>query len=486
MNEYIPSPEFSNLMQAAAAAPSAPEAFVHALRARLMDPSAAVRPRNHLRRRVVWALVLGAVLMAACVVIVGPQKVVSTVQKIFGYVPGIGFVDSGSIRVLAEPVTITRNEITITLSEVVADSVRTILILEVEGLGPLPAEPNKEGRPACYQNEILRLPSGTEIWMTGGDHNPWGSGYQSRLIFEDMPPDVNEAELIVPCIGGLLSGKAPETWRIPFRLKPAPPDLTVLPVMEVKTPSVEISPMETPSADADDKYGITLVLEKTVALEDGYLLLGSLHWTSSYFDFGGPVNLSVTDADGKELAAEMDFSYSFSDLDRTEKYNTIPWAIRIQGKDLLAPIRLTAASVGLTLRKPIKFSFDTGPDPVVGQSWPIGQEFNVAGLPVRVLSAKLITLKGRNGFEFAVQAPLEFRFLYFMFESSSGMRTLESLPLAYRNAWLEGTMNETGEFVSSVQTEAEIIGGTIDLSIMSVEVAGPWSVEWNPPAAMGE
>jgi hypothetical protein len=301
--------------------------------------------------------------------------------------------------------------------------------------------------------------------MNAGQSVLWGSGYQSRLYYEDIPPDVNEAELVIPCIAELPLGKAPEDWRIPFRLKPAPPDLKVLPVIEVETPTVET----TPSESAVDKYGIAFGLEKVVTLDDGYVLLGSLHWTCAYFiSFSGPINLSVTDANGEELPAEMDSSYS--NFGRHAEYNTIPWAVRIQ--------------VNLTLRKPTYFSFNTGPDPTVGQSWALDREFSVAGLPIRVVSAKMITLKGLKGFEFNIQAPLEFYFLQVGFEYSPGMRMPPTVD--YLNAWGEREENETGEFISRITTEAEINGGTINLSINAVELAGPWSVDWNPPAAMGE
>jgi hypothetical protein len=69
--------------------------------------------------------------------------------------------------------------------------------------------------------------------------------------------------------------------------------------------------------------------------------------------------------------------------------------------------------------------------------------------------------------------------------SVSGLRTPPSLPLAYRNAWIEGEMNETGKFVSSILTEADVVGGAINPAISDVEVAGPWSITWNPPADAG-
>jgi hypothetical protein len=379
MNDYIPSPDFLEQIRSAEAVPSAPESFVRALRARLTDPSAAVRPRSHLRRRVALGFALGAVLLAACVLIVGPQNVVAALQKILGYIPGIGFVESGSIRVLAEPVALTRDEITITLKEAVADSIQTILVYEVEGLWTVEIRSSDEEDPICDQPDLLRLPDGNEFRLTGGQGVHWGSGFESRVFFAAIPPDVNEAELVIPCISEMPLGKAPEDWHLPFHLKPAPPDMTIVPVLEAETPTVETAPPATPLAAAVDKYGISLELEKTVALDDGYVLLGRLHWTDPRFvSFGGPINMSVKDGDGMELIAEMDFSYE--GMDRTPDPHTIPWAVRIQGKTVPGPIRLTVTSINIMLSDPAYFSFDTGPDPAVGEMWTLDREFSIIGL----------------------------------------------------------------------------------------------------------
>lgn len=66
--------------------------------------------------------------------------------------------------------------------------------------------------------------------------------------------------------------------------------------------------------------------------------------------------------------------------------------------------------------------------------------------------------------------PLIYISCRFFLESSPGLQINPSRQLL--NAWGGDGMNDTGEFVSSISTEAEIVGGTINLAVMSVEGRG--------------
>jgi len=59
--------------------------------------------------------------------------------RLTGYIPGVGFVQKDSLRMLAEPVSQTRDGITVSIEQVVADSERTIVIYKTEGLSLLAA-----------------------------------------------------------------------------------------------------------------------------------------------------------------------------------------------------------------------------------------------------------------------------------------------------------------------------------------------------------
>jgi hypothetical protein len=482
MEKFNPSPEFLDLVQTAAAAPSAPDAFVRDLRRRLTDHPASFPSRSATRARLAWSAALVVILLAAAVLIAGPQNVVSALQRILGYIPGIGFVESGSIRVLAEPVSVTREGITLTLEQVVVDSARTVVVYKAEGLSVAAANSNGEGGPICAQPERVRLPDGTELTITGGEGGGWGSGYRSRLSYAAIPPEVNEARFVIPCIADMPPGKAPENWEIPFRLKAAPADLTVMPVIELPTPSAEPSPpAATSSPILTGTYGITVSLERIVTQEDGYTLMGNLHWNDPRFaNVVDALPVTITDAGGKQIPSERD--YSDYGMPPSAEPNTSPFAYRIQGKNFQGPLTLTFHSVGVDLQNPVPSQFDTGANPREGQSWELNQPLQLLDIPLTLRSAKMIHQGDLHGFEFTVQAPLALRSIEFVLEKSEGLVQTQERCCSTGGG---SAPNQTGTFQTYALTDLSVIGGPINLSIRHVELAGDWTVTWNPPAVAG-
>jgi hypothetical protein len=483
MNDYLPSSKFLNQMQAAAAAPSAPNAFVRDLRVRLLDRSKGIQSRSRMRARLAWGLALGAILLiTAGVLIAGTQNVVSALQKILGYIPGVGVVQPGSIRVLAEPMTVTRDGITVTLEQVVADPTQTIVVYKVEGLAVAVANSNGEGGPFCMQLEKLQLPDGTELAVSGGGGAGWGSGYRRRFFYAAMPPDVNEAKFVIPCIAGMPSGKAPDDWQFPFRLKPAPPDLTVMPVIDIPTPGVEPSPpAATSNPNKSETYGITLSLDRVVTLDDGYVLLGSVHWENDRMaSVADTLQAIVTDAGGMEIPVERD--YDDYGMAQTAEPNATRWAFRIQGKAFNGPLQLAFHSVGVDLQNPVPVQFDTGANSRLGQRWDINQSFEVLGIPVTLRSARRIAQGDMQGFEFTVQAPLALHSMEFAFEKSEGLVQTKERCCGGGGG---GTPNLTGTFTVYALSDFSLVGGKINLSVRHVELSGIWSVAWDPPVVEG-
>ena len=78
----------------------------------------------------------------------------------FGYVPGVGFVREGQIRVLESPVSVTREGVTVTVEQVVLDPERTALVYSVEGI-PATAVVSSPMDQHCPYEVSLRLPDGT-------------------------------------------------------------------------------------------------------------------------------------------------------------------------------------------------------------------------------------------------------------------------------------------------------------------------------------
>jgi hypothetical protein len=69
--------------------------------------------------------------------------VAEALQHLFGFIPGVGLVDrSAPIRVLAEPVVVTRSGVSLSVSEAILSADKTVLIVDVKGV-PLDAYPGQ-------------------------------------------------------------------------------------------------------------------------------------------------------------------------------------------------------------------------------------------------------------------------------------------------------------------------------------------------------
>src|SRR5690349_8289977 len=76
-----------------------------------------------------------AVMTVFIVLLANGPAVVYALQNLFGYIPGLGTVASdGSLRMLAEPVSVTKDGVTVTIEKGSIDSENTILTMSITGL----------------------------------------------------------------------------------------------------------------------------------------------------------------------------------------------------------------------------------------------------------------------------------------------------------------------------------------------------------------
>lgn len=162
-----------------------------------------------------WAAVACALLLIVAVTVgaLGPQRVWAEVQRLFGYVPGIGFVEADKARLLAEPVAETRDGLTLRLAQVVARNDETVVSLTVDGL-PQRAQLERD-RPALEAS--LELPHGRSLALIRSSYG-WG---EAQLHFPALPAEVVSATLALPRLPLAAAGQLPEGWRLPFTLRSA-------------------------------------------------------------------------------------------------------------------------------------------------------------------------------------------------------------------------------------------------------------------------
>jgi hypothetical protein len=342
------------------------------------------------------ALVLVLVLLALALL----TGVAYAVGRSLGYIPGLGVVEQGApFRVLAAPVTVERDGITLTVLQALVSSDKTIVTFKAENIPEAALAPQyREGEtppPACAQNDSLRLPDGTILAPTGGTGSGWQLGFEYRETFPALPADVTRATLLVPCLRDTSPGKAPENWEIALDFVPAPPDLTVVPVLEVSpTPSPATGQAAVPQQSP-------ISIERSIELEDGYILIGSFHAitmpngvvTSAY-----PWNVRITDAGGRDVP----YQYA-TDLDLPAgDENVSHWAYQISGKAQAWPLTVSLDVLDASLGPDAQatFEFDTGPAPQAGQAWTLNRDLQIDGYAIHVLTVT----RTPDGYAFFFQA----------------------------------------------------------------------------------
>ena len=214
------------------------------------------------RKRFRPAWIGAGVVLAALVIatfIIGPMRVYAAVRQLLGYIPGVGIVDqSAPIRLLAEPVSQTRDGITITVTSATLTSDRTHIEYRIFGV-PRSAYPDREDVHGCFEADYLLLPDGTKL--------------ARQQDYPPVPAEVSHALLVIPCIGETLPGTVPENWALPLRFVPAPADMTVMPVIEL-SPSPEVTAEMPAAPGASNPAPVTF--DQVVETSDGYILLGRL------------------------------------------------------------------------------------------------------------------------------------------------------------------------------------------------------------------
>ena len=429
------------------------------------------------------------ILLVLVVGLISVPAVRAAIQRWIGYVPGIGLVSEGQIRVLAEPASVTRDGITLKVEQVLIDSIQTTLVYSVDGLTADMLDSNpKVNSPGCYKDALLRF-SQRELLPTDQTGTSWMTGYQQRMSYPVIPPSVKDVTLVMPCVRSALPGKVPENWALSFRLKPAPPDMTAFPVIEISTP-VEVTAAPT-QTDATTKLptdklstdGISLSLDRAVQMDDGYLIYASLHWENTGFssvDMFDMNSLHLLDANGQEIAYNLDHE-AIAKSNFTDQRGQQPFAIKTAPILVPGPVTLAIDAVAaiVTVAGDANFTFDPGPNPKPGQIWEINKDIDVGyGHSLHVLKATyplppMENLPQQAGFSFEMQSKTGI---------TNAMLFDKSNPLAGSGGG--GSADSSDIFSSGFSYRAGMPEGPIIVHVesISVKLTGHWEATWTPPA----
>jgi WD40 repeat protein len=391
MNNYIFNPQFEENIRLSFGVPEPRPEFVDQLYGDILQRAAKKSPKTRpsLRLRPAWIVICAMLsILLIGTLVIGPQKVYAAFLQLFGYIPGVGIVDqSSAIRVLAEPVSVTRDGITITMTSAVLTDERTHLEYRIFGV-PGSAYPDREDVMGCIQQPTLRLPDGTQLVMEND--------------FPPIPGTINEAVFIMPCLSNTLPGTTPVNWEIPVRFVPAPADFTVIPVIE-SIPSQ--TPTVMPGTPTPTPETIPLLISKVLDIGDQFVLMGEFSYDAA-LDPSLPAGtwwaihqISISGADGREIPRS--YSNDF-DLPQLTRPNGEAWLYQLD-KNFVPPVTIRYSGelirpVGA--KEQVELEFDAGENPQDGGQWTINQDFKLGGFNIRLVSIS----SNSNGYSFHFKA----------------------------------------------------------------------------------
>ncbi|MEP7134121.1 MAG: DUF4179 domain-containing protein [Chloroflexota bacterium] len=444
-----------------------------------------------LRARPVLTILLVLMLLALL------TSVAYAIGKVMGYIPGIGMIDQSlPLRILAEPISVTRDGITLTVEQVVLSADKTVVVYKVEGI-PLDAYTNQEASQGnnagtgegdssysfsssaiipigsetpevshssveksniCFVDDHLSLPDGTLMSLQTGEGSGWSSGFENRHVFGPIPDEINKAVFLVSCIPETAPGALPENWEIPLQFVSAPPDMAVLPVIGVA-----------PSTSATDNYQPAMTVDQVIETNDGYILIGKfrLNGFPSNVDPIGFYNSLTSFIDAK---GQIVRGLPASGIPEDNKVKgEFPWAYEIQGKQYAWPITITMDAVNAyLLGETTEFEFDTGADPQVGQTWYLKPDAQIAGYKIREVSIK----RTSNAYEFQFLTDPDVQLFY-----------PEIVGIPFSTGGGQGSDNfHRGQIYYQLEYKGEPPSGKlmIKLSDLQVLIHGPWQMQWSP------
>lgn len=423
MNDMNPSPEFEEKVREAMHVPDA-------------NPDFAKRLRNDLVRRPVkmktrffkpaWAL---AFVFALAVIVIGVPGLAAALGRVFGYVPEVGLVETtNGLRMLAEPVSMTRDGVTITITTVLVYPDHIELTYEVDGI-----QENYSNAPSMCgsfhpdnnfwsdADADIRLPDDTVVRRDYAGEYQFANRYAMQPIYAiHLPADVDELTFVLKCIPFTKLGKAPENWEIPFKLVTVPAGEVVgFPVIEVTQPATEEVPASV-SPEVVSAPKATVTLERIVPTDTNtviYFHLGLENADPSLLSLM-PKSVYVVDSLGQQFRMVGSFVWQPFEYKVGTSFEFISEGKPAPGPLTVVVDQIVAYYMPMYVDPPqatpeeMTFTFDVGENPQYGQKWDLNKTFNIAGYDVVIVTAQAVTfsdietpnyIDGSQGYEYGYQ-----------------------------------------------------------------------------------
>jgi hypothetical protein len=425
MNEIQPTPDFEEKIRKAMCAPDANPDFAKRLRNELVRGPVQMKPRMTFKPA--WAI---ALVLTLVVLIVSAPNIVAAFGRVFGYVPGTGLVETtNGLRMLAEPASVTRDGVTVTVTQALVYDDHVELAYEVNGVQP--SYGNQPDMCGSYHPDNnfwsdgdadLRLPDGTLIRRDYAGKYQSENQYAMKPIYAvKIPPDVTELTMVLKCLPFTKLGAVPENWEVPFELVTIPAGTVVgEPVIEV-APTV-VRPVSQPSLVPSTLPSplVTMTLKRIVPLDSGIIVYFSLDMENKDPSLISvmPVNAYVLDALGQKTRLVGSFPWQpfehragseFEFFTQTKPAD-VPLTIVVEKTvAYYAPLYTDPPQAKV---EEMSFIFDAGQTPQHGQTWNFEHDFDIAGYNFSITSARAVIwddvatpeyIDGSQGFDYGYQ-----------------------------------------------------------------------------------
>ncbi len=238
---------------------------------------------------------------------------------------------------------------------------------------------------------------------------------------------------------------------------------------------IQWQPENAPSG-ASSPYGITLIIDKYIPLEDGYYLIGHTAWTDERISRVslGDWTTKAFDAAGREIPLEP-ASASDAGIDTSDPTQ---WVFKIYGQAFNGPVTLRASQMTIGFASAPSVEIDlqqygfTGGDDQLGYAWKVGMlPLDLPGLTAKIQSLAFQRERDLKGFTVYLQA-----------DPSIVSLPLDMFPIPAGGQRGSGgsSIDADGRLFSSFFSDGTITG-QFKLIANGANITGNWFVEWTPP-----
>lgn len=451
---------------------------------------------------------LGLLLMTGAVYALG---------RSLGYIPGAGLVDNSSgIRMLAEPIAVTRDGVTLTISSVIAYEDRVELDYTVKGVAPendgwqsedAAAHPTDfcggvdvGSAPSKNGDARLKLPDGTVLERDATSKFPQNAFVMKPVYAANVPAGVTQMTFLLDCIPQARRGAVPENWSVPFELKTVPAGTVVgAPVIEVE-PTVEqpVKETATPStlqSSAVPAPVVTMSLSKIVPLETRTIFYFSLDVEDKDPSLISimPASVYVIDSQGQKIQLIGNFPWQpfehrmGSEFEYTSQTRPADGPLTLVVENAIAYYAPMYVEPPLATSDEMSFTFNAGANPQYGQTWDLNKVIEIAGYSIKIVSARAASfddirylnfIDGSQGFEYGYD---------FLVEADPSVKMLVAMDIMSEDppCWVSNQASHVPE--SSSLHYVQLCRDTypkedvrVTIRELSVLVENTWQTDWKP------